>query len=72
MSSFGRIDLPMQHARHCSRNLHQTAEREINVGIYTYALFSYGLTAVIALLTVGVIIITKKIINRFSGVGSND
>lgn len=29
--------------------------------IYTYALFAYALTAIIALLTVGIIIVTKKI-----------
>ena len=42
------------------------------VDIYTYALFSYGLTAVISLLTVGIIIVTKQIINRFAGGDSND
>lgn len=33
--------------------------------IYTYALFSYGLTALISLFTVAIIILTKKIINYF-------
>lgn len=39
--------------------------------IYTYFFFSYGLTAVIAFFTVGLILVTNKILHMFEGSASS-
>ena len=38
----------------------------LGLDIYTYAIFAYGLTAAISLLTIGVILIINNVIARLS------
>ena len=44
-------------------------KEELQMDIYTYFFFSYGLTAIIALFTVGIILLVNKFLNRLQEAG---
>ena len=42
------------------------------MNVILYSLLCYGITAVIAFLVVGVIVVLNKLLNRFSSAGGKD
>jgi hypothetical protein len=63
----GRRFAGFETARCVGRVNGMIEEEETLMDIYTYFFFSYGLTAIIAYFTVGLILVTNKILKKLEG-----